>query len=157
MDNRITCVIPFSDEHALDITFQSLKRSGMVGQIVLVIGNENEKVYTDPMISYILTQGFNTSDTIRSVSRVNKSDYILVYSLCFPLDLGKPSFKRMIQVCEDSGAGMVYSDYFEKKENKLTIHPVIDYQEGSLRDDFNFGSVVLYKASAFTEACTEMD
>jgi hypothetical protein len=157
MDNRITCVIPFSDEHALDITFQSLKRSGMVGQIVLVIGNENEKVYTDPMISYILTQGFNTSDMIRSVSRVNKSDYILVYSLCFPLDLGKPSFKRMIQVCEDSGAGMVYSDYFEKKENKLTIHPVIDYQEGSLRDDFNFGSVVLYKASAFTEACTEMD
>ncbi len=59
----------------------------------------------------------------------------------------------MMQVCESTGAGMVYSDYFENKDGKLSAHPVIDYQEGSLRDDFNFGSVVLYRTSAFRSAC----
>ena len=63
----------------------------------------------------------------------------------------------MMKVCEDTGAGMVYSGYFEKKNDVLSAHPVIDYQEGSLRDDFNFGSLILYKTSAFREACKRMD
>jgi hypothetical protein len=62
----------------------------------------------------------------------------------------------MMQVCELTSAGMVYSDYFEKKENKLTAHPLIDYQEGSLRDDFNFGSVALYRTQAFRSAVKRM-
>jgi hypothetical protein len=63
----------------------------------------------------------------------------------------------MMQICEDTGAGMVYSDYFENKNNRLSPHPVIDYQEGSLRDDFNFGSVILFKRPVFTEACRRME
>lgn len=49
-----------------------------------------------------------------------------------------------------------HSDYFENKEEKLSSHPLIDYQEGSLRDDFNFGSLILYRASAFKDACKRM-
>ena len=52
---------------------------------------------------------------------------------------------------------MVYSGYWENKEGKLTAHPVIDYQDGSLRDDFNFGSVMLYRSSAFKKACRIMN
>ena len=63
----------------------------------------------------------------------------------------------MMQVCEDMEAGMVYSDYFENKNKQLSPHPVIDYQEGSLRDDFNFGSVILFKVSAFRNACNKME
>ncbi len=71
--------------------------------------------------------------------------FVLIYSGLFPLDPGKFSLMRMMQVCEFTGAGMVYSDYIENKNGKLSPHPLIDYQEGSLRDDFNFGSVVLYR------------
>ncbi len=85
------------------------------------------------------------------------TDYVLVYSKSSPLDLGKFALKRMMQVCEDMEAGMVYSDYFENKNKQLSPHPVIDYQEGSLRDDFNFGSVILFKVSAFRDACNKME
>ncbi len=85
------------------------------------------------------------------------TEFILVYTKSFPLDLGKFALRRMMQVCENVNAGMVYSDYFENKNDQLSPHPVIDYQEGSLRDDFNFGSVILYRTSAFREACRTMD
>ena len=85
------------------------------------------------------------------------TEYILVDIKPFPLQLSRFALQRMMQVCSDTEAGMVYSDYFENKEGKLTPHPVIDYQEGSLRDDFNFGSVMLWKTAAFREACLGMD
>ncbi len=62
-----------------------------------------------------------------------------------------------MQICDDTGAGMVYSDYLEKKDDVMSPHPVIDYQVGSLRDDFNLGSVILYNGKAFRDACSRMD
>jgi hypothetical protein len=85
-----------------------------------------------------------------------KTDYVLLYSKSFPLDPGKFALKRMIRVCTSAGAGMIYSDYFENREGRLSPNPVIDYQEGSLRDDFNFGSLVIYRAAAFRDACKRM-
>ncbi|HMT68480.1 MAG TPA: glycosyltransferase family 2 protein, partial [Bacteroidales bacterium] len=86
-----------------------------------------------------------------------ESDYVLTYSKGFPLDMGNHALARMKQVCGDTGAGMVYSDYYEKKGDAIAPHPVIDYQEGALRDDFNFGSVILYSGKAFRDACARMD
>ena len=63
----------------------------------------------------------------------------------------------MVQACNSSGAGLVYSDYFEQKEGVLKPHPVIEYQEGSLRDDFDFGSLLLYRTEAFVEAAQRME
>jgi hypothetical protein len=71
--------------------------------------------------------------------------------------MGNHALARMKQVCGDTGAGMVYSDYYEKKGDAIAPHPVIDYQEGALRDDFNFGSVILYSGKAFRDACARMD
>jgi hypothetical protein len=52
---------------------------------------------------------------------------------------------------------MVYSDYYERRNNTVIPYPLIDYQEGSLRDDFNFGPVILYDGSAFRNACARME
>ena len=62
----------------------------------------------------------------------------------------------MIHIAEDSAAGMVYADHYQVTEGKQSNAPVIDYQFGSLRDDFNFGSVLLFKASALKEAAKRM-
>jgi len=91
------------------------------------------------------------------MSAVADSAYVLTYSKGFPLDMGRHALARMIQICDDTGAGMVYADYYEKKNDVMSPHPVIDYHEGSLRDDFNFGSVILYEANAFRDACSRMD
>jgi len=54
---------------------------------------------------------------------------------------GPRMFERMIQVMRDAGAGWVYSD--------SEGHPRINYQSGSIRDNFDFGAVVAVRADAF--------
>lgn len=61
------------------------------------------------------------------------------------------ALERFVAIADDTRSGMVYSDYYEKKEGKLNPHPVIDYQKGSLRDDFNFGSLLLYRSSTLSK------
>lgn len=58
----------------------------------------------------------------------------------------------MMHIAEDSDAGMVYADHYQIAGGKQTNAPVIDYQFGSLRDDFNFGSVLLFNTSRLKEA-----
>lgn len=54
--------------------------------------------------------------------------------------------QRLIQVAESTQAALVYSDYYKVIDGMLTPHPVIDYQTGSIRDDFDFGSVLAIRA-----------
>jgi hypothetical protein len=85
------------------------------------------------------------------------TEFTLIYSKAFSLDMGKLAINRMVQVCDFTDAGMVYSDYYENRKGNFSPHPVIDYQEGSLRDDFNFGSLTLYRTSVLKDACIMMN
>ena len=62
-----------------------------------------------------------------------------------------------MQVSQSSGAGIVYSDYFEQKNGVVKPHPVIEYQDGSLRDDFDFGSLMLFRTDALVSAVGRMN
>jgi hypothetical protein len=157
MEKKITCFLPFSDNESIECSLDSFKRSGVVAKIVIVTQDETYPDYSGPEVIFLRSDGFAATATLKMMSDLATSEYILIYSKTFPLDLGKFALSRMLQVCEDTGAGMVYSDYYENKYNRLSAHPVIDYQEGSLRDDFNFGSVTLFKGSVFHEACKRME
>jgi hypothetical protein len=156
MEKKITCFIPLSDNESLALTISSIKQSGAVSKIVIVSNSANGKHHTDADISWIVTDGFASTGSVKKMSQMTKSEYILIYTKPFSLDLGKFALQRMMRVCEDTGAGMVYSGYHENKNNVLSPHPVIEYQEGSLRDDFNFGSLMLYRASEVKKACLTM-
>ena len=76
--------------------------------------------------------------------------------------------ERMIQVLEMTGATMVYADHFNKvqrdpvqstKEELWDISeaPVIDYQIGALRDDFDFGAVLLWDTKKLKSIVSQMD
>ena len=157
MGKKITSFLPDSDTESLNSTVKSLKDTGVVAGIFIVTGNGSHPEIREPEIKYLNTDGFASTDSVKKMADAAATDYVLVYSKSSPLDLGKFALNRMMQVCENMDAGIVYSDYFENKNNQLSPHPVIDYQEGSLRDDFNFGSVILYKASAFRDACKKME
>jgi len=157
MEKKITCFLPLSDHEAVQYNVSSLKASGAVAKIVIVAAKDAVENFPDPDVLFLETEGFTATASLRKMSGLVDTDFVLIYTKSFPLDPGRFALKRMIQVCENTGAGMVYSDYFENKNGQLSPHPVIDYQEGSLRDDFNFGSVMLYRASAFMDACKNMD
>ncbi|MBE0678815.1 MAG: glycosyltransferase family 2 protein, partial [Bacteroidales bacterium] len=149
MDNTITCFLPWSDAASVSATVRSMRASGVVSKIFVVVTPDHHETLPGVEADYLRSAGFATTDAVKKMAAVTDTNYVVTYSKGFPLDLGSFAFSRMMQICDDTGAGMVYSDYFERKGEALSPHPVIDYQEGSLRDDFNFGSVILYSTKAF--------
>ncbi len=93
----------------------------------------------------------------KSLAPSLSADYTLVYTKETPLRLGNYALQRMLSVAEDTGAVLVYADHFVERGGERIPSPVIDYQEGSLRDQFNFGSVLLYRTDALRRAVEEMD
>lgn len=152
MEKIITCFLPATHTDDIQPTISALKKSGYVKQI-FVVGKER----VNDTNEWIVSDNFTGTDTIRQIASKSETEYTLLYTKSLPLEPGENCLDRMIQTCKDSTAGMVYSDYFERKEGRLVANPVIEYQEGSLRDDFNFGSLQLYRTSALKEAVARMD
>jgi len=157
MEKAITCFMPWSDEEAVAATVRSMKDSGVVNRVYIVVPDSQARAGENIEADFLRSDGFFTTDALKKMAAVTDTDYVVTYSKSFPLDLGKHALSRMMQISKGTGAGIVYSDYFENREGKLSPHPLTDYQEGSLRDDFNFGSVILYSAKAFINACSRMD
>lgn len=101
--------------------------------------------------------GIATTAFSKGIAQASKDvDYVLLLTKLTSVKLGQFAIERLIEAAEATGAVKVYSDYYEVKEGKLATHPVIDYQAGSLRDDFNFGPLVLYKTDALQTAVSNM-
>ena len=94
---------------------------------------------------------------LREIASDVKTPYTLLYTKDTELKWVNWGQERMLQIAEDSGAAMVYSDRFCFLGGQLVEAPVIDYQQGSLRDDFDFGGVQLYRTDALKEAVARMD
>ena len=149
---KISCFIAGAEAKDLTKTISELKESEIV-QEIFVLSEINPNI---PEIGWIESASFNSSSALRAIETKATGDFTLFYTKSLPLKLGQSGLKRMAQMASDSNAGMLYSDYFELKSGQLEAHPLIEYQEGSLRDDFNFGSLVVYKTESFKTAVSSM-
>lgn len=114
----------------------------------------------EPEVNKVIVVDFSTlrsSASIRSIADDAESEYTLICTKATELKLVAFALERMLQIADATGAAMVFADHFQKKGGEVTMAPVIDYQLGSLRDDFDFGSVLLYRTSALKEAVAGMD
>ncbi|MEN9444898.1 MAG: hypothetical protein RIS47_1789, partial [Bacteroidota bacterium] len=93
----------------------------------------------------------------RLAARIKGADYLLLGLKDARLILGQFAEDRLLSVAEDSGAVMVYSDYTEIREGKASARPLIDYQLGSIRDDFAFGALVMLRADLFRKVVIELE
>ena len=103
-------------------------------------------------VSVFRPANFGTAE-IRHIAEVADSEYTIIYTRPTELQWVKHGIERMLQIADDTGAAMLYSDHFNGQE----AAPVIDYQFGSLRDDFDFGGVQMYRTSVLKEAVAGMD
>lgn len=154
MSKQVTCIVPYAEMEELRPTLKTLGASGSVEKIIVVAP---QAVTIEGAEVIVAEAGLMATDTWKQLAGLVESDYTVVYTKSMALKLGQHALERMIRTCEDAGAGMVYCDYFEQKNDQMTPHPVIEYQEGSLRDDFNFGSLLLYKTDALKVAVEKMD
>lgn len=93
-----------------------------------------------------------SSATVVELAEKCEVEYAMLYLSESLINMGLFAEERFLQIADDSRASMVYADYYEESEDALQPHPLIEYQEGSLRDDFAFGPVLLVRVSAWREA-----
>jgi hypothetical protein len=110
-------------------------------------------------LPYVPVGGLNLYSTKELKKLLNgvKQDFFVLYTKAELPVLGEHALERLMQVAEDSGAGMVYSNYQEIVGGVRKNHPVNDYQIGSVRDDFDFGPLLLIRTSAAKEALEVKD
>ena len=152
---KITCFIPFGNKKETQTTVDELRSSGLVDKIYLT-GSENQLCAIDGA-EWLNSAGLTSGATIRAIAILSQTEYTLIYTRHSPLKLSQYSLERFVQVAEDSLSGLVYSNYMVVKAGVVTSHPVIDYQVGSLRDDFNFGSLLFYRKQTLKLAAEEVD
>lgn len=95
---------------------------------------------------------FQQTDGIRQMLSLTHTPYLLIYTKTQALDMGYMALERMCDYLSAPETGMVYADHYQVADGVRQPHPVIDYQPGSVRDDFDFGSVLLFKTAALQEA-----
>ena len=135
---KITCFVPYINEAQAGKTLTALRQSQLVDKVVC------------------LEQPVFKSETIREIAAETNTDFALVYTKTTTLELGYLALERLLQIAQDTEAGMVYADHFQVKGDEQVKAPVIDYQKGSLRDDFDFGSVLFFNAKALKESVSRM-
>lgn len=154
MKKQVTCILNYAEEEQLTPSVETFNDSENVSKVIVVSPDERNIKNTEVVV---LNKGLEATESWKSIETIIETDYVAIYNKTMPLKLGQNALERMIRTCKDTGAGMIYTDYYEKKQGELKPHPVIEYQEGSLRDDFNFGSLLLYKTAALKEAVADME
>ena len=138
--NRIDCFIPFVNDSQVAATVKDLQGQEEVAGITLLDAST-----------------FKSTASVRKIAQAATAPFTMIYTKTTDLSFGRFALERFLSIAEDSSAAMVYSDHFKEVGGERTFAPVIDCQQGALRDDFDFGSVMVYRTSALKEAVSRMD
>ena len=143
--SSIECFVPSMSGEDISVTVESFSRSEAFTGVTILSG-----------------VSLRTTDTLRSIAEAVSEKFILIYTKDLPLEMGLFALDRILAVAEDTGADMLYADHYKlvTGADGATVrkkHPLIACQKGALRDDFDFGSVLVFRSSSFKRAVRAMD
>ena len=153
MNHTITCFLPAGNREETISTINELRNSNLVSNIYL-IGKADYKI---DKVEFLNSESLFSGEAIHEIASKSSSDFTLIYTKTSALKLGPFALNRFTQVANDTQASFTYSDSKIVKNDNIENHPVIDYQEGSLRDDFDFGSLVCINTKALKLAVSSVD
>lgn len=150
MRQTVDVFIPLDDIEAAQSTANQLKKSISLRSFTILADREIDNLG----IPVMKIEGRLASNaTLRQIAGRVKADYILLQTKPGYIQMGEGALERMVQAAVAADAPLVYADHYERKtiDGKEVVerHPAIDYQLGSVRDDFDFGSLLLVKAILF--------
>ena len=147
---RLSVALPFAGEEQLESLSRRLLAHPLVNRVMWL---SQAAVTSLPAgVELIKVNSYFAGETIQKICESCADDYLLFFFPGSVVELGERALERLLQAADDSGAGIVYADFRERRESELTDHPLIDYQPGSIRDTFDFGSVVLLARRAIESA-----
>lgn len=112
-------------------------------------------------VTFLSGVSLRSTETLRSIADAATEKFIVIYTKALPLEMGMFALDRMVGIAEDTGADMLYADHYRVQDSpdgmeRKYKHPLIDCQKGALRDDFDFGSVLMFRKSSFRRALRAM-
>ena len=137
---RIDCFIPFADDTQVAPIIAAMKTQDEVSRIEMLD-----------------VRTFKSTASVKKIASMASAPFTLIYTKTTELSFGEYALERFLSVAEDTSAAMVYADHFKEMDGIRTFAPVIDCQQGALRDDFDFGSVLVFRTAALKEAVSRMD
>ena len=153
MERQITVFLPYSGGKHSKTTITNLKSTGTVDKIFLLATQDG--LTPLPGAEILKVDSIQSSAGIRAIVANCATPYFAYIKQDTIIEPGQFGFERMLLVADATSASMIYSDYYEIKEGNASPHPVIDYQAGSLRDDFNFGYLMLFNTEVAKKAVEE--
>ncbi|MBP3270317.1 MAG: glycosyltransferase family 2 protein, partial [Bacteroidales bacterium] len=138
--HQIDCFIPFVNDGQVAATLSCLQAEPQVAKIITI----------DAV-------SFKSTASIRRIASEAEAPFTMIYTKTTDLSFGKYALERFLAVAMDTSAAMVYSDHFKEIGGVRSFAPVIDCQMGALRDDFDFGSVMIFRTADLKEAVSRMD
>ncbi len=155
MKQKVDCFLACSTFSDVQPVILQLRRSCAVRHIFLLVTADMAKGIDVPQdCSLVVVDSLTCSSLVMKLAELAVADYTLISMKPQPLTLGSSAVERMMLVAGDEAAAMVYADRYTMEQGQRKPHPVIDYQEGSLRDDFDFGSLWLVRTSLLHKYAT---
>lgn len=158
MREKIDLFLPFEALEKGEETLLELHENKTVQHINLLVSSDFASQHQVPEgCTFVVIDRMESSNTVMSIAENTDADYLLLYTRMTSVRWGLYALERFLRTADDTGAVMVYSDHYSLEEGALTKHPAIDYQAGSLRDDFDFGSLWLIKSQALLDYMAQTD
>ena len=170
MREKIDLFLPCEDLMVAQEALTELHDNKTVQHINLLVSSDFAAQHQVPDgCTFVVIDRLESSNTITSIAESTDADYVIICTKTTPIKWGLYALERFLRTADDTGAVMIYSDHYSmvKDESlsqygtsavgKLEKHPVIDYQEGSLRDDFDFGSLWLIKSQCLRDYAAQTD
>ena len=158
MREKIDLFLPFEALEKGEETLLELHENKTVQHINLLVSSDFASQHQVPEgCTFVVIDRMESSNTVMSIAENTDADYLLLCTRMTSVRWGLYALERFLRTADDTGAVMVYSDHYSLEEGTLTKHPAIDYQAGSLRDDFDFGSLWLIKSQALLDYVAQTD
>jgi hypothetical protein len=148
--SSITVVLPYSAEPYFHQTLQSLADTASVKTII--VAHDGSFTGSFPKTQGMAVESMTSGKTLNAIIAKLSTTYLLFITQAQEMVFGQRALARFTDVALQTNAGMVYADYYEIKSGARSEHPVNDYQFGSIRDNFDFGAVMLFTRAAVKKA-----
>lgn len=138
---KVDCFIAFTTDYDTKNTVSALRAVTLVNQVYVIVP---EPVNIAGARTIVTRHPYAVSTMLEMADKA-EADYCLMALNTASFEPGQYTVERLVRVADDTAGSMIYAGYREEKNGRETINPCIDYQTGSLRDDFNFGPVQLFQ------------
>lgn len=157
MNKTITCFIPYGSENQINKTIRHLQECSAVDRIFLLPTSPVPNLSL-PDKCYILPSSAPESvERYKQVALYANTPFTLICTQVQDLEFGYMALERMCDYLSAPQCSMVYADHYKTIKGERTPHPVIDYQLGSVRDDFDFGSLLMFRTDYLKRAINEIE